>query len=211
MADKYNSMKELYTFEPMENYRLTSRRRPESGILVMAPHGGAIEFFTSEIAHQVAGNEFSLFDFAGIMPERNFANLHVTSRHYDCSIAQRLALEAAFSLAVHGCKGKDNERVTYLGGQDQLGRELVYNHLTRSGFQVKEAPAHLSGIGADNIVNRNLRGMGIQLEISLAQRLAFTYMPAVSFLIRKKHSPKFYLYCDALRGALKELADIQRN
>ena len=54
MADKYHSMKELYTFEPMENYRLTSRRRPDSGVLILSPHGGGIEFLTSEIAREVA-------------------------------------------------------------------------------------------------------------------------------------------------------------
>lgn len=206
MADKYNSMRELYTLEPMDHYQITSRRRPESRVLVLSPHGGGIEFLTSDIAHEVAGGDFSLFDFAGKMPERNFSNLHVTSRHYDCSVAQRLAREADVSLALHGCMGREGERVTYLGGQDLTGRELVRAHLTRAGFIVREAPSHLSGLGDDNIVNQNRRGMGIQLEISMAQRLAFTFMPAVSFVIRRKYSKKFYQYCSALRAALEELA-----
>ncbi len=209
MADKYHSMKELYTFEPMENYRLTSKRRPDSSVLILSPHGGGIEFLTSEIAREVAGTEYSLFDFAGMMPERNFSNLHVTSKHYDCSIALRLAGEAEFSLAIHGCTGPENERLTYLGGQDQRGREIVQAHLTAAGFRVEEAPGHLSGLGDDNIVNRNRRGQGIQLEISMAQRLAFTYMPAISFVIRRKYSPHFLHYCAALRSALAELTRIE--
>ncbi|KAF5051229.1 poly-gamma-glutamate hydrolase family protein [Proteiniclasticum sp. QWL-01] len=211
MADKYNSMKELFTFEPMENYRLTTRSRAESGILVMSPHGGGIEFFTSEIAHEVAGETFSLYDFAGQMQERNFSNLHVTSRHYDCSIARRLSALSRCTLAIHGCMGKDNERTTYLGGQDRTGRAIVERHLRAAGFEVADAPAHLSGLGDDNIVNQNQRGQGIQLEISMAQRLQFTFMPVVGFLIRKKYSRHFHRYCEALRSALLELASLTKE
>lgn len=206
MADKYNSMKELYTFEPIENYKLSTKVRNGSPVLVMSPHGGGIEFFTSEVARGAAGEDFSFYDFAGRMPEGNFNNLHVTSRHYDCSVARRLTQEASFTLAVHGCKGKDNEKVTYLGGQDTLGRQIVERHLSAAGFTVREAPPHLSGIGDDNIVNMNKRGMGIQLEITLAQRLAFTFMPMIAFAIRKKYSRFFHRYCNALHAALSELA-----
>lgn len=206
MADKYNSMKELYTYEPLENYRLTHRMRSGSGVLILSPHGGGIEFLTSEIAHAVAGDHFSLFDFAGMMPERNFSNLHVTSRHYDCSIARRLSFVSRYSLAIHGCMGKDNEKVTYLGGQDQTGRDTVRRHLEKAGFTVRDAPPRLSGLGDDNIVNQNQRGMGIQLEITMAQRLAFTFMPVVSLVIRRKYSRFFRRYCEALQSALFELA-----
>lgn len=205
MADKYHSMKELYTFEPMENYKLTIRRN-RSKVLVMSPHGGAIEYFTSEIADAVAGQDFKFHDFAGIMPERNFANLHVTSKHYDCALAKSLSDDSLYTLAIHGCTGKENERVTYLGGQDTAGCEIVKRHLEQAGFVVKAAPPHLSGLGRDNVVNQNQRGMGIQLEISIAQRLAFTYMPMISLLLRKKYSKFFAPYCSALRQALSELS-----
>lgn len=209
MADKYNSMKELYSFEPLHNYRLTHRLNSNSPVLILAPHGGGIEFITSEIAHEVAANHFSLFDFAGVMPERNFSNLHVTSRHYDCSIAKRLSSKAHFSLAIHGCKGEESEKATFIGGQDRLGRQTVQRHLEQAGFIVKEAPAHLSGLGADNIVNQNQRCMGIQLELTTAQRQAFISMPILSFITRKKHSSLFYRYCDALRNAMIELSECQ--
>ena len=196
MADKYNSMKELLSLEPMKHYRLSSRRRKTSRVLVMSPHGGAIEYFTSEIADRVAGKEFKLYDFAGIMSEHNFANLHVTSSHYDCALAKGLNEDSDYTIAIHGCKGSNNERVTYLGGQD----------LEHAGFTVKEAPENLSGKGPDNVVNQNRRGMGIQLEISMAQRMALTYMPIISALLHKKYSKYFERYCDALRIALSEMS-----
>ena len=63
MADKYNSMKELYSFESMKHYKLTTRRMRTSKVLVFSPHGGAIEKLTSEIANEVAGKDFKIHEF----------------------------------------------------------------------------------------------------------------------------------------------------
>lgn len=206
MADKYNSMKELYSFEPVKHYKLTTRAKPSSKVLVLSSHGGSIEFFTSEIASQVAGDDFKYFDFAGVMPRGNFENLHVTSKHYDCSLVKKLNASAHYSLAIHGCTGEENDRVTFIGGQDEMGQLLMRKHLEAAGFKVKDAPSHLSGLGNENVVNQNQRGMGIQLEISKAQRQAFTSRPVISILTRKKSSKTFERYCAALRAALSELS-----
>lgn len=213
MADKYNSMSQLYAYEPKSNYKLTHRARPESPVLILSPHGGAIEYPTSDLAREVAGEDFSLFDFAGRMDSGNFKNLHVTSRNYDCKYAKRLSAAAHFSLSFHGCRGKDNERVTFLGGADQVGRDIVQRHLEQAGFTVKEAPPHLSGLGADNIVNQNQRGKGIQLELSTSLRKSFVSQSIIKRLLNRgtstPFSPLFYKYCQAVRNALLELVELE--
>ena len=44
MTDKYASFAELANFEaPGRDYRIHARARPESAVIVIAPHGGGIE------------------------------------------------------------------------------------------------------------------------------------------------------------------------
>lgn len=200
MADLYGSMEELFTSEPRAHYKLTTRPQPHSRVLVVSPHGGAIEHLTSEIADSVAGETFKFHDFAGRLPEGNFDRLHVTSSNYDCLVVDRLNRTAHYTLTIHGCKGQPGVRVTYLGGKDQAGRALVRKHLEDAGFLVENAPPQISGMGDDNIVNRNQRRMGIQLELSGALRRQ---------LLREGgpgRGNSFHRYCRALRSALSELS-----
>lgn len=199
MADRYRSMQELYDNEPRRHYRLTTRRRPHSRVLILSPHGGSIEWMTSDVARQVAGDQFNLHDFAGRMKSLNFETLHVTSKHYDCLAVQELNQTVDYSLAIHGCRGW--QKITYLGGQDDVGRRIVRKHLEADGFITEEAPPHLSGLGRDNIVNQNLRGMGIQLELDTSLRQSFEGPPGSG-----GYHPSFYTYCHALQAAMAELS-----
>lgn len=201
MADLYSSMDELFTAEPRAHYKLTTRPHPRSNVLVVSPHGGSIEKLTSEIADTVAGENFKYHDFAGRLPDGNFARLHVTSRNYDCLVVDRLNRKSLYTLTIHGCKGKPGIKATYLGGKDHKGRELVRKHLEQAGFTVKDAPPHISGMGDDNIVNRNQRRMGIQLELSGALRRQFLHEGGAS-----ASGGSFHRYCQALRSALSELS-----
>lgn len=201
MADLYSSMDELFTQEPRAHYRLTTRRQPLSKVLVVSPHGGSIEKLTSEIADTVAGENFKYHDFAGRMPHDNFARLHVTSRNYDCLLVEQLNRDSEYTLTIHGCQGRTGIRATYLGGKDLKGRALVRKYLEQAGFTVTDAPPPIAGMGDDNIVNRNLRSMGIQLELSGALRKQFIFEGGPS-----KSGNSFHRYCKALRGALSELS-----
>lgn len=201
MTDRYGSMEELYTEEPRAHYKLTTRPQPDSRVLVVSPHGGSIEWLTSEIADTVAGETFKFHDFAGRLPEDNFARLHVTSGNYDCLAVEALNQDSLYTLTVHGCIGHPGGKVTYLGGKDDAGRELVRKHLERAGFTVQDAPPHLSGMADDNIVNCNQRGKGIQLELSSALRRSFIEEGRPSGGIGS-----FRRYCQALRSALSELS-----
>lgn len=215
MADKYQSMSQLYANEPQKHYQVSHRKHPNSPVLILSPHGGGIEALTSDLAREVAGDDFSLFDFAGRMSAGNFKNLHVTSRHYDCMLAKRLSTAASFSLSFHGCRGKDEEKITFLGGGDSVGREIVQRHLEQAGFNVEDAPPHLSGLGEDNIVNQNKRGKGIQLELTTSLRKSFISHSILKGLLNrssaKNFSPLFYKYCAAIKSALFELVELELN
>ena len=59
------------------DFEIVCHPRP-SPVAVIAPHGGAIEPSTSEIAAAIAGREFNLYCFEGRKPKGNTA-LHITS------------------------------------------------------------------------------------------------------------------------------------
>ncbi|MES2191290.1 MAG: poly-gamma-glutamate hydrolase family protein [Pseudomonadota bacterium] len=52
-------------------------------IAVVAPHGGTIEPPTSQIASDIAGQEFSCYLFEGIRKSNNYKTLHLTSEYFD--------------------------------------------------------------------------------------------------------------------------------
>ncbi len=82
--NKYGSYAELARHEVEgRDYRIRAHARPGSPVLVVAPHGGMIEVGTSEIAHVVAGREFSLFSFEGVKPYGTNRDLHITSHQFD--------------------------------------------------------------------------------------------------------------------------------
>src|ERR1700751_5506986 len=90
--------------------------RPDSSVAVLAPHGGAIEAGTSEIACAVAGSEFNLYVFEGIRESGNYAALHLTSHRFDEPRCLALLSACDHVITVHGCRG-EIPRVL-LGGLD---------------------------------------------------------------------------------------------
>ena len=51
------------------DFRISIVKRKASNIVIVAPHGGAIEPGTSEVATEVANNDLSLAIFEGIKPQ----------------------------------------------------------------------------------------------------------------------------------------------
>ena len=98
--DWYTSFAALRAAEPPGEYRIRAFPRG-SAKAVLAPHGGAIEPGTSEIAAAVAGEDLSLYCFEGLKG-RVHSRLHITSHLFD--EPECLALVAASDrvLAMHG-------------------------------------------------------------------------------------------------------------
>ena len=76
-------------------------RRTASEVCVVAPHGGAIEPGTSEIAGAVAGDSCSLYVFEGLKLEDN-STLHITSTRFDEPGCLALVEASAVVITVHG-------------------------------------------------------------------------------------------------------------
>ncbi len=99
-----------------EDYRVLARQVAASSIAVIAPHGGRIEQYTSDIARGVADGDFNLYSFEGIRQSRNYSALHLTSHRFDEPRCLELISKCDHVVAIHGCGGDDQK--VLIGGLD---------------------------------------------------------------------------------------------
>ena len=144
-------------------------RRGNSGIAVMAIHGGGIEPGTTEIADAIAGDDHTFYSFVGLKPSGN-AVLHISSRKFDEPIGHEIAKHARIVVTIHGCK--DRKAMTYVGGRYAPLKRAIKHALTEKGFPVADA-IRFPGVNPKNICNRSPGGKGLQLEISFGMRQQF--------------------------------------
>lgn len=177
------------------DYRIQTRQGV-SNILVMAPHGGDIEPGTSEIAEAVAGDAHSFYAFEGIKSEMN-RGLHMPSTGFDEPRALEISGKARATVTIHGCRGRD--AAVYLGGLDVELTTRIGEALKKAGFAMGSS-SRLPGKDPRNICNRNMRGRGVQLEITRGLRLLMFEGLGKSERVRK--TPLFYTFTRAIQGAL---------
>jgi phage replication-related protein YjqB (UPF0714/DUF867 family) len=164
---KYASFAELARHEVHgEDYRVQVRLR-SSPVLILAPHGGLIEDGTSELAHEIAGAEHSLFSFEGLKPDRLNRELHITSHLFDHPDCLELLGRSEVVLSVHGCRG---DSCIHLGGLDRAFVTVLARELVAAGFPVEAASRRYPGLHPRNICNRGTRGAGAQLEVTFDLR-----------------------------------------
>lgn len=168
MTNAYRNFRELSTYEIEGlDWSLEYLDRG-SPILVMAPHGGWIEPFTSEIARAVAGDDLSFYTFRGLSARRSRKgrrSLHITSHLFDEPVASRAAARVHAVLAVHGERSRDG-RFVMVGGRWRWLGNAIARRLEKAGFPVRAPRPGLEGLDRLNICNRGTRGGGVQLEIS---------------------------------------------
>ncbi len=165
---KYQSFSELRAGESRGADYEIRFRSGDSGIAVLAPHGGDIEPGTTEIANAVAGKEHGFYSFEGLKRKGN-SRLHITSTCFDEPLGLELATTAEKVLAIHGCKG--DSPIIFLGGRDTVMKEALRACLAEAGFPVAETP-RFPGKNERNLCNRGRNREGVQLEISLALRMS---------------------------------------
>jgi phage replication-related protein YjqB (UPF0714/DUF867 family) len=164
MADKYSSFAELATYEtPGKDYRVSAIERPDSPVLIIAPHGGRIEVGTSELAALIAGAEHSLFTFEGLKPHGQNRDLHITSHRFDHPDCLALVSRRAVAIGIHGCKGASR---VYVGGLDSELTTVLTTRLAAAGFPATAEDHNYPGRNPLNVCNRGARGRGAQLEIT---------------------------------------------
>lgn len=168
MTDRYLNFSELEASEEEDrDYRIVyfPGKYP---VLIMAPHGGVIEPFTSEISEWIAGEDFSLYLFEGIR-NHHVKDLHITSHHFDEPLALKALNQADLVLTVHGLLNTVDEFVM-VGGLDLELCKKIESALTEAGFTIRKSEAKYSGKHPNNICNRGIKKKGVQLEITYALR-----------------------------------------
>jgi phage replication-related protein YjqB (UPF0714/DUF867 family) len=173
MLDKYDSFAALEAGEVVgTDYSVNVVERHESGVLIIAPHGGSIEIGTSELAARIAGEDYSLFTFNGIKARGRNRDLHITSHNFDHPDCVDLASRHSVVLGVHGCKGESTR--IYVGGLDTDLATLLTDRLIEAGFPATAAGHKYPGKNPRNICNRGARARGAQLELTLDLRGTMT-------------------------------------
>ncbi|MGK5682697.1 poly-gamma-glutamate hydrolase family protein [Actinoplanes sp. URMC 104] len=192
-ADDYESNTDLYsrTTEGVDYVRRFRRHAadessPYPDTAILALHGGAIEGGTSELCLAIAGYKpagglvgGAVYDYwmlEGIRPKDN-GNLHVTSTHCDDPVAEAIAGGSRRTLSLHGFAPEEagyekTEAIVLVGGRDTALRNAMVAALNGALFDARDAAVKpkLSGEEPANIVNRNLRGAGVQFEMTTPLR-----------------------------------------
>lgn len=167
--DKYRSFQELARYEREQiDYRIIVNEVRGARISVVAPHGGAIERGTSELARAIAGTDFNLYLFEGLKAQGNFASLHITSRSFDEPRCLELVSRSNIVVTVHGCTG--DHQAVYIGGLNTDLKSVVDGALQAAGFTAQQDDHPFPAVDPDNICNRGITGAGIQLELTRGLR-----------------------------------------
>ena len=240
-VDVYATNTELYqdpglveTVDYARRYRRTglvdhglARHVPPPRTTVIAPHGGGIEFGTSELCLAVAGYHPATLDvlrgagvthdywmFEGLRPKDNGA-LHVTSTGCDDGIATALCGGSRNVLALHGCSSAaaelpDDAQVALVGGRNGALKQQLLAELAVAEVVALDAAGHpdLDGDDPLNITNRTLLGMGGQLEITAPLRRAM-FLDNTRVGRATSTTPVFWAVVAACRNALARLEATQ--
>jgi phage replication-related protein YjqB (UPF0714/DUF867 family) len=168
MADKYSNFASLRA-EEVEgvDFRIVEYARSGAETVVIAPHGGAIEAHTSDIARQIAGLAHSYYAFEGTKRSAN-RNLHITSHNFDEPRALKIVSAHKRVLAVHGCMGE--EQIVYVGGRDLALVSRLMVMLEAFGIASQASGHAYLGVSPSNICNRGQSGAGVQLELPMPLR-----------------------------------------
>lgn len=170
-SDTYANFAELCANEVYGlGYKIESKDN-KSTVAIIAIHGGYIEAGTTQLARATSDlGSYNYYSFMGILKSGN-TRLHITSTNFDENIARDLVAKSNLTISLHGCSGTD--KVTYLGGLDTALGKQIEIALTSAGFIVKPSTSELNGTSLKNIVNNNLTGKGVQLEMTKGLRDSF--------------------------------------
>jgi phage replication-related protein YjqB (UPF0714/DUF867 family) len=168
MNDRYANFQELANLESRGVDYEIEHVVNDPNVLIMAPHGGKIEFFTSDLAALIADEDFSFYTFKGLK-NRNNRTLHITSSRFDEPGALAAAGEAETVLAIHGSKS-DHGAFAMVGGLDKSLASRIVSELEKAGFPTASPREGMKAIHPKNICNRGKTRKGAQIELSRTLR-----------------------------------------
>lgn len=201
MADMYRNFAELDNDnECGVDYTVIHEFNDESDLVIIAPHGENIEPLTSELTTETSKNiSSSYYIFGGIRPKNNF-ELHITSANFDEPVALSFLNSSNYALSYHGYSG--DEPNTIIGGLDEDLLLSVLDSLQSHGFSAEKATTRFTATNPNNIVNRTKTGMGVQLELSSAQRQLFTESGQMNRKSRQSLTEDFHRYVESVKQGL---------
>jgi len=156
---------------------------------ILAPHGGGIEFGTSELCLAIAGYHpatlavppgtgltYDYWMLEGVRATNN-SELHVTSTNCDDGVALSLCGGSLNVLALHGCSTSqadlpDDAEVVLVGGRNPTLKQHLLDEFAAADIAAIDAVDRdaLNGDEPTNIANRTLLGMGGHLELTAPLR-----------------------------------------
>jgi len=151
------------------DYKVHVHPVEHSSVAAIAPHGGSIEQYTSDIALAVAGQDFNLYLFEGIRRFGNYAALHLTSHRFDEPRCLSLLAECDHVVAVHGCGGETQQ--VLVGGRDESLKAAVAHAISGLGIDTQVQNHRFPATDPMNICNRGRSGVGVQIELTMPLRL----------------------------------------
>lgn len=166
---------------------------------VIAPHGGWIEPGTSEIVDRISNGNLSYYIFDGLNAKNN-KDLHITSKNFDDDRCLELLNRVNKAVTIHGENG-DGDFI-YIGGLDFALSRIIYNNLSKIGFKVFDhIDKRFLATSVDNICNKSILKIGVQIEISKGIRKKF-----FKNLFESKRIPteKMDLFCKAIIDSIEE-------
>lgn len=151
------------------DYRVHMRPVAGSSVAVIAPHGGSIEHYTSDIARAIAEDDFNLYLFEGIRRSGNYAALHLTSHRFDEPRCLELLANCDHVIAIHGCGGGAQQAL--VGGLDGPLKMAIAQAISVLGIDTRVEDHRFPAIEPKNICNRGQRSVGVQVEMTMPLRL----------------------------------------
>ena len=196
--DRYRCFAELTQYETFGEDYCVDMKKGSSGIAIMAPHGGGIEFGTNQMARAIAHPDHTFWAFKGIKKTGNRI-LHITSTRFDAPDALEIALAAQTVITLHGCHG--DRPLVYVGGRHDPLKNRLCRALLNAGFNARISKKEgLRGESPVNLCNRCRTGNGVQLEITTELRKRM-FTPTKDRSIKRK-TKDFLRFTSTVRTAL---------
>lgn len=154
-----------------KDWKIITKRHNHSDILITAIHGGSIEPGTTEIARRISNiGQYNFYTFEGLRSDNN-AQLHITSTVFDEPQLLDMLNHSSKTISIHGYAG--DEPIVYVGGKDKKLVQALRHSLTHHGFTVQTTPKGIEAMSDNNIINRDKKDTGVQLELTTRQRALF--------------------------------------
>ena len=150
------------------DYKIHVRANAQSSIAVIAPHGDGIERYTSEIASEIAGEDFNLYMFEGIRLSENYTALHLSSYRFDELQCLELLTGCDHVVAIHGCGGEAQQAL--VGGLDAGLKAVVAQPIATLGIKTLLVDHPFLAVDPMNICNQGRPGVGVQIEMTMPLR-----------------------------------------